>query len=108
MWIEYNLRFKEETYERGFFNSEHVKSIQIEQHGGGYGKAIELYYDGHDAKCIFIVDDEELLEKVWIALQHAISGVASSIAGVGFIRPVQRPFLNDTTLIPSAYEGKEE
>jgi hypothetical protein len=55
-----------------------------------------------------MVDDEELLEKVWIALQHAISGVPSSIAGIGFIRPVQRPFLNDSTLIPSAYEGSLE
>ena len=105
MWIEYDLRFENEVKEIGLFNSAHVKSIQVEQHGGGYGKAIELYYDGHDAKCIFIINDEDIFSKVWIALLNALAGVPSSVAGIGFIRPLQRPFGNASTLIPSAYPG---
>jgi hypothetical protein len=107
MWIEYDLKFKGEVHERGIFNSEHVKFFEIQQHGGGYGKAIELYYDGHDTKCIFIVDDDELINKVWQAIKTALACHPCEIPGVGFIRPLQRPFFNDeTTLIPSAYEGE--
>ena len=107
MWIEYDLKFEGEVCEKGMFNSEHVKFFEIQQHGGGYGKAIEMFYDGHDTKCIFIINNEELMEKVWLALQHALSGVPSCIAGLGFIRPLQRPFNAQTTLIPSAYEGDD-
>ena len=106
MWIEYELNFKGEVREKGMFNSEHIKWIQIEQHGGGYGEALEVYYDGYESKCVFIADDKDAVAKVWIALQNAIAGVPSSVTGIGFIRPVQRPFLNDSTLIPSAYDGE--
>lgn len=104
MWIEYDLRFEKEVFEKGMFNTDQIKWIQVEQHGGGYGKAIEMYYDGYNTKCIFIINDDEILEKVWHALQNAIAGVPSCIAGIGFIRPVQRPFDESKTLIPSAYE----
>ena len=106
MWIEYELNFKGDVSEKGMFNSDHIKWIQIEQHGGGYGEAIELYYDGHITKCIFIINDKELLARVWLALLHALAGVASSVTGIGFIRPLQRPFNDTTTLIPSAYTGE--
>lgn len=108
MWIEYDLKFEGEVWEKGLFNSTHVKSVQVERHGGGYGRAIELYYDGHDTKCIFIINNDEIFEKVWMALLNALAGVPSSVAGIGYIRPLQRPFLDDTTLIPSAYTGETE
>lgn len=49
MWIEYELNFKGEVREKGMFNSDHIKWIQIEQHGGGHGQALEMYYDGYDS-----------------------------------------------------------
>lgn len=91
MWIEYELNFKGGVREKGMFNSNQIKWIQIEQHGGGFGRAIEMYYDGCDSKCIFIADDEDMVDKVWIALQNAISGVCSSIGDIGFICPVETP-----------------
>lgn len=108
MWIEYDLKFKGEVHEQGIFNTEHVKFIEIQPHGGGYGKSIEMYYDGNDTKCIFIINDEELLKKVWDGLKKALASGRADIPDVGFIRPLERPFFNDeTTLIPSAYEGIE-
>ena len=85
MWIEYELNFKGEVREKGMFNSDHIKWIQIEQHGGGYGQALEMYYDGYDSKCVFIADDKDAVAKVWIALQNALAGVPSSVTGIGFI-----------------------
>ena len=91
---------------KGCLTADHIKWIQIEQHGGGYGEAIEVYYDGYESKCVFFADDKDALAKVWLALQNAIAGVPCSITDIGFIRPVQRPFLDDSTLIPSAYDGE--
>jgi hypothetical protein len=108
MWIEYELNFKGEVREKGMFNSEHIKWIQIEQHGGGYGQSLEMYYDGYDSKCVFIADDKDAVEKVWHALHNAIAGFPSTIAGIGYIRPVQRPFFADSTLIPSAYTAEDD
>jgi hypothetical protein len=99
MWIEYELNFKAEVREKGMFNSDYVKWIQIEPHGGGYGEAIQMHYDGYESKCIFIIDDRDTLDRVWIALQNAIAGIPSSVPGIGFIRPIQRPFRNDSTYI---------
>lgn len=87
MWIEYDLRFEKEVLERGMFNSDQIKWIHIAQHGGGYGESIEMYYEGFEAKCLFIINDKDLMERVWHALQNAIAGVPSTIAGVGYIRP---------------------
>jgi len=107
MWIEYDLKFKGEVWEKGIFNAESVKSIQVEQHGGGYGRAIEMYYDGRDTKCIFICDDEATFDKVYDALKKALASGVGIIPDIGYIRPLQRPFFNDeTTLIPSAYQGE--
>lgn len=107
MWIEYDLKFKGEVWEQGIFNSDSVKSIQVERHGGGYGRAIEMYYDGRDTKCVFITDDEEVFNKVYDALKNALAGRPAVIEGIGYIRPLQRPFFSDeTTLIPSAYQGE--
>lgn len=108
MWIEYDLKFKGEVWEKGLFNTDHLKSIQVERHGGGYGRAIELYYDGHDTKCVFITDDDEVFNQVYDALKRALASTPADIKDIGYIRPLQRPFFNDeTTLIPSAYQGEE-
>ena len=104
MWIEYELNFKA-VREKGMFNSQHTKWIQIKQRKGE-GQAIEIYYDGQDSKCLFIADNNDAIAEVWFALQNAMVGVPTSITNIGFIRPLQRPFLNDSTLLPSAYDGE--
>lgn len=99
MWIEYDLKFKGEVWEKGIFNDELIKSIQVEAHGGGYGRSIEMYYEGYEAKCIFICNDIETFDKVYDALKKALASEVGMIEGIGYIRPIQRPFFYDETAL---------
>lgn len=90
MFIEYDLRLEKEVYERGIINAEYVKWVQVQRHGGGYGKAIEVYYDGYETKSIFICNDEVLFEKVYGAFKKALTGGDGEIEGIGFVKPLHR------------------
>ncbi len=90
MFIEYDLRLNKEVYERGVINAEFIKWVEVAQHGGGYGKAIEVYYDGYETKSIFIYPDEETFEKVYEAFKKALVGQKAEIEGIGFIKPLFR------------------
>lgn len=91
MMIEYDLRLENEVFERGIMNAEYIKWVQVQQHGGGYGKAIEVYYDGYETKSVFICADDELFEKVYDAFKKALVGTPAEIEGIGFIKPLFRP-----------------
>jgi len=95
MWIEYDFCFKNEMggreiEERGMMNCDHISSIEIERHGGGYGKAVEVYYHNrYESKNIFILDNEELLSVLWNALIDALKGKETVFADdCGFVRPL--------------------
>jgi hypothetical protein len=89
MFLQYEIIIKNEREERGIINLEHVTSIQIEQHGGGYGKAIVIYYlNQYEGQCIFILNDEAKLNAVYEALCNSITGNYISILGIGFFRPI--------------------
>lgn len=75
MFIQYEILVQHEKDERGIINLNHISSIEIEQHGGGYGWAINLFYiNKHESKCIFILNDKDLLSIVYDGIIKAIKG----------------------------------
>jgi hypothetical protein len=89
MFIQYEVIIKDEKHEQGIINLDHVTSVQIEQHGGGYGKEISIYYlNKYEGHCIFILDDEEKLDVVYNSLCMAIRGIKVDMPGIGFFYPL--------------------
>lgn len=102
MFIEYEIYVKNERHERGVFNTDYVMSVEIEQHGGGYGKAINiLYANRHEVSCIFILDNDDLLNKVYFALINSLRGHYTRFDGIeltGHIKPVFNPHQSDAPM----------
>jgi hypothetical protein len=93
IFIEYKVFIPKERDEQGIINSKYIMSIEIEQHGGGYGKAITIYYhNSYEGKCIFILDNEVLLNKVYRALSNSLIGITTRFDEnelTGYIRPLK-------------------
>ncbi len=93
MFIEYKIFIPKERHEQGILNSKYIMSIEIEQHGAGYGKAITIYYHhAYEGKCIFILDNEVLLQKVYKGLSNALIGITTRFDEnelTGYIRPLK-------------------
>lgn len=105
MFIEINLRAKvgDVTQKWEFlFNSDKLTLIVLNLHNC----SLLMELNNHT---LFEFENQEDTQNVYEAFKCALTGIKNKELreDLGYVRPVPRPFMDDTTLIPSAYEGDE-
>ena len=77
MFICYKIDLENDCLYRGIINSDHITHIEIEEHGGGYGKAITVNLLGEPDVCIFMGNNEKIFERIYCDFIEALNGVNS-------------------------------
>ncbi len=88
MFIEYDLKVENDFHEQGIINTAYILRLKIEQHGGGYGKCIQVYYTDYENDGLVLIKDELLLYEVYEAFKFALSGKEFPLGDIGYIRPL--------------------
>lgn len=106
MFIELKIKTKHSDnfgYSEFIFNSEAVVALITSK------ERCSIHIEFSNGNAVFEFDNLEDTENVYEAFRCALTGMKTKELreGLGFVRPVMRPFMNESALIPSAYQGDE-
>jgi hypothetical protein len=101
MWIEYYLETCCGNIEAGTFNADRMIWF-------GCTTALEFKIHFDDKTLNFNFESGEMVLEAIKALKTAICFQQRKLPGNSYIRAMTRIFSEDTTLIPSAYQGSDE